>query len=241
MNKQRVGDVPSVSEQRGGRPSRRKLVYEALRRDLMNGIYAPWDRLGEEKIAASYGVSRTPVREALARLQSDGLIQKRGGGLYLSLPSFEELVDLYELRVTLESQGIQRVIDDPTLHHAIETLENEREFWRGCLDERPALDPAFVTCDERFHVTLLDAAGNPALTEALVQVNHRIRPVRMNDYVTEDRMEVTITEHLGILDLVLSDRLQEALGALRAHVGSSRDVVMERAARALSMMGVRAQ
>ena len=90
-------------------------------------------------------------------------------------------------------------------------------------------DAGFVAHDEQFHTTLVDASGNPALTQALVQVNSRIRAVRMYDYLTENRMTATITEH------IVRGHLPAARDALRHHVGASQDVVLERAANALAM------
>lgn len=215
--------------------SRREQVYLALRDELMNGRISPYERLAEERIAERHDVSRTPVREALARLQADGLVEKRDGGLYLYLPSFHELAGLYELRVTLELRGIERAIAEVGIHHDRPRLEVELDRWYRHRDHRPAPDAGFVAEDEQFHTTLVDASGNPALTQALVQVNSRIRSVRMYDYLTENRMTATITEHIEIVELVVRDRLPAALDALRHHVGASQDVVMERAANALAM------
>lgn len=216
------------------RPARER-VYEALREELMSGRVAPWERLGEERLAERFAVSRTPVREALARLRSDGLVEQRSGGLYPYVPSFEDLADLYELRITLELQGIRRAIDDPTVHHDAARLGAELESWYRMREHQPPATADFVRVDERFHTVLLDASGNPALTAALAGVNQRIRAVRMYDYLTPDRMHATITEHVEIAELVLGARLRQALDALHAHVGASKDVVVERAARALAM------
>jgi DNA-binding GntR family transcriptional regulator len=224
--------VPAVPE---SAPSRRDRVYATIRDELMNGGFSPYERLTEERLAECHGVSRTPVREALARLQSDGIVVKREGGLYLYVPSFRELTDLYELRITLELRGLTRALEDPTVRHDRSRLEAELDHWYGLRDHRPAPDAGFVAHDEQFHTTLLDASGNPALTGALAQANRRIRSVRMYDYLTEDRMTATITEHIEIAELVVRDRLPEALEALREHVGASREVVMHRAAAALEM------
>ena len=215
--------------------SLRERVYLALRDELMNGRISPYDRLAEERIAERYEVSRTPVREALTRLLSDGLIEKRESGLYLYLPSFQALSGLYELRVTLELRGIERAIVEVGIHHDRPRVEAELDRWYGFRDLPPTPDAGFVAHDERFHTTLVDASGNPALTQALAQVNSRIRAVRMHDYLTENRMTATITEHIEIAELIVRDRLPAALDALRHHVGASQDVVMERAATALAM------
>jgi len=217
------------------RASRSDAVYAALRDELMSGRVSPWERLGEERLAERYAVSRTPVREALARLLADGLVEKRSGGLYLYTPTFEDLAALYELRVLLEVQGIRRVVDDPTLAHDRALLEPELEAWHGLREERPAPTPDFVTVDERFHTVLLASSGNRALSGALTQVNQKIRAVRMYDYVTADRMSATVDEHVEIVELVLAGRLRSALDALTEHVGASKDVVVERAAHALAI------
>lgn len=227
--------APAPARPDGPAVSRRERVYLTIRDELMSGRVSPFERLTEERLAERHGVSRTPVREALARLQADGIVVKRDSGLHLYVPSLDELTDLYELRITLELRGLSRALEDPTVHHDRARLEAELGRWYGFRDDRPAPDAGFVTQDERFHRTLLDTAGNPALTQALDQANRRIRSVRMYDYLTEDRMAATIGEHIAIAELVVRDRLPQALEALREHVGASRAVVMERAAAALTM------
>src|SRR5690606_33479539 len=82
--------------------TRRDRVYLSLRDDLMSGRISPDERLGEEKLAERYLVSRTPVREALARLVSDGLVERREHSWFPFRPRFDDLADLYELRTLLE-------------------------------------------------------------------------------------------------------------------------------------------
>ena len=217
------------------RPSRREHVYAALREELVSGRVSPWERLAEERIAEQFRVSRTPVREALARLQADGLIEKRAGGLYLFIPTISDLAHLYELRLAVELQGIRRAIDDPTVRHDTARLAAELDVWRAMSEAPPGPGSGFVAADERFHTVLLDCSGNPVLTAALAHVNQKIRGVRLYDHVGADRMRATVEEHVRIAELVLAGHLRDALDALHHHVGSSRDVVVERAARALAM------
>ncbi|NUS91594.1 MAG: GntR family transcriptional regulator, partial [Nocardia sp.] len=97
----------------------------------MAGALAPEERLGEERLAERYGVSRTPVREALARLQADGLVERHDAGLFPYRPRLDTLGDYYELRITLEVQGIARVLDDPELGHERAVLGPEIDRWRA--------------------------------------------------------------------------------------------------------------
>ncbi|WP_432015556.1 GntR family transcriptional regulator [Streptomyces cucumeris] len=215
-------------------------VYATLRNAVLNGEFGPREALAELRLAARFGVSRTPVREALARLHADGLIERGDGGFFATVPNLGRLKDLYELRVTLELRGVARAIEDPSVHHDPALLGAELERWYAMRAAPPAPDPRFVVQDERFHAELSRASGNPALTEALVAVGERIRRVRMYDFLTRDRVETTITEHIEIMELVRDGRLDEGYRALHAHVGDSMAVVMERAQRAMTQMALHA-
>ncbi|MEO3753248.1 GntR family transcriptional regulator [Streptomyces sp. B6B3] len=218
--------------------NRREETYAELRRMLLMGEFGVRTRLVEVQLAERLGVSRTPVREALVRLVADGLVERHPDGYYAARPNLAELRDLYELRITVELRGIARALESDSVVHNVQLLEPLRDHWRALRGDMPAPDPGFVLQDEDFHHTLLRSSGNPRLTETLESVTTRIRPVRMYDYLTEDRIELTVTEHLDIVEHVLARRLPEALTALREHVGASLDVVGERAARAIARMAL---
>ena len=220
---------------------RREQVYAQLKAKLMRGDFAAHDRLSEERIASGLGVSRTPVREAFARLYADRLLRRHDdGGYYVAEPDLIGLRDLYELRITLELRGLTRALEGAESHDT-EILENVRDDWRAIRQGQPAPDPQFVETEESFHVELSRSAGNKALTESLVAVNARIRPVRMYDFLTEDRIEATIHQHLEIVETLLAGDVQLSVQLMRSHVGESMDVVEKRATRALTQMLLRRQ
>lgn len=210
-------------------------VYEALRSELLTADISPFHRFTEENVAERFGVSRTPVRDALARLEADGLLIKRDSGLYRYTPTLTEFTELYELRILLETYGLDRAIEDPTVRHDRRAIETELRIWQERAATGIAPDPGFVTADEQFHTVLLRSAGNTEVVEALTRVNRRIRPVRMHDYLTQDRVDATIREHMEIADLVLSGKLREARDRLRQHVGQSQSIVRARAAHAMHL------
>ncbi|WP_304453034.1 GntR family transcriptional regulator [Nocardiopsis sp. YSL2] len=218
--------------------SRRDRVYGLLREEVLSGRVAPHTRLGEVRLAERFGVSRTPVREALARLHSDGLVERRENGFYATVPNLPELRDLYELRVALELRGIARAIEDPSIRHDRGILVGELDRWEKLRAEPPEPDPSFVLLDEEFHAALSTASGNRALTDSLVSVNQRIRRVRMYDFLTGDRITSTIDEHIRIVEHLLADELDLAYRAMHEHVGASMAVVLERAQRALTQMAL---
>lgn len=218
--------------------SRAQQVYEILRDQLLNGQITSRTRLSEIPLAKQHGVSRTPIREALARLQSDGLIARHDGGFFAVIPNLAELKDLYEFRVTLELRGISRAIEDTSIRHDPDILKEELDHWYELREDPPSPDPNFVVLDERFHGALSRASGNPVLTEALVAVNQKIRRVRMYDFLTVDRIDATINEHIEIVELTLAHQLNDAYRALHEHIGASMHVVLERAQRALTQMAL---
>lgn len=219
----------------GSRVPARRRVYEALRSELLTAAVSPFQRFTEEDVAERFSVSRTPVRDALARLEADGLLVNRNGALYRYIPTLEEFTELYELRILLESHGLDRALSDPTIRHSRAVLEQELAVWQERAEQTLGPDPGFVDADEQFHVELLRAAGNAQLVQALQRVNRRIRPIRMHDYLTQDRVDATVAEHLEIIELTLRGRLTEARDTLRRHIGLSQSVVQARAARAMQI------
>ncbi|MGW4245046.1 GntR family transcriptional regulator [Nocardia sp. NPDC004722] len=271
---------------RRGRIPLSERVYRSLQRDLAAGVLVPTERLGEERLAETYGVSRTPVREALARLYADGLLERHADGLYPYRPRVDELGDLYELRIVLEARGIQRLQGSParppeasvtrprpespgpaqpptattpstvasalTAQSAatepsasgaqpmdgvpdISAVRRELETWRRIREHPPEPGAVLIAADEQFHTTLLQAAGNTALADALTAVHARVRPVRALDMPTPGRIAAMADDHIAIAEHVLSGDLDTALRTLMAHLTSSRAHVLTRARRALEL------
>jgi DNA-binding GntR family transcriptional regulator len=211
-------------------------AYADLKRRLLVGDFGLNVRLGEERLAAELGVSRTPVREALLRLHAEGLVRRAPDGGYLALaPDVEGMRHLYEVRIALELQALHRPGRIGSVHDAV-LLAALRDEWRALADEDQEPNPGFVLVDESFHLALAESAGNPVLVDLLRQLNERIRVVRMQDFLTVERIEQTIVEHLGIVDAVLDGDLVVAEQRFDAHVAQSLAVVEQRVLLALARM-----
>lgn len=209
-------------------------AYIVMRQKIMSGDYSPYTRLAEASIGKQIGMSRTPIREALARLANDGLIRKINSGYYVSQPDFSDIAELYELRILLEKHGIFRGITKSA--YDIDVLHDIREKWESMRGEHIVPDPGFVVKDEDFHESLLRAAGNQVMGDVLQNVNLRIRSVRMYDFITEDRIDWTIKTHLSILDSVDAGNLDEAQSKIEQHIIESMQIVEMRASLALRQM-----
>jgi DNA-binding GntR family transcriptional regulator len=213
-------------------------TYEALKRAIVIGHYRLGARLVEERLARDYGVSRTPVREALVRLHVDGLVTRHpDGGWTPTVPNLAAVRELYEVRIALEIGALRRPGRNGTTHDR-RLLTDLRDEWQELANDPPPPDPAFVLSDEAFHVRLAEAAGNRELADLLRRVNERIRAVRMRDFLTFERMSRTIVEHLAITAAVMDGDIDGACEAFEQHLGKSLAVVEQRVAQAVLAMAV---
>lgn len=220
-----------------GRALRSDAAYDDLKRQLLAGDFPLNVRLGEERLAVSLGVSRTPIREALLRLHAEGLVRRGMDGGYEPIaPDVQSIRHLYEVRAGLELQALRRP-ERAGATHDRELVDELREDWCAFRAETPdEPDPSFVLLDETFHVTLAEAAGNPVVADLLRQVNERIRIVRSQDFMSGPRILQTIDEHVAITEAVLAGDIDGACARFVAHLDRSASVVEDRVNRAIARM-----
>ena len=218
------------------RDSPSEIAYRQLRDRLLAGTFPLTHRMAEERLAALIGVSRTPVRHALIRLHGEGLISRhRDGGYRPTVPDPNDIASLYEARRALEIGALWRPAEAGSRHDRT-MLKHLREDWETLRREQPKADPGFVSHDEDFHIRLAASAGNDILVDLLRSVNARIRVVRIHDFLTDDRIQRTIVEHLRLLGAVMADDPEQAERIFRAHLAESKKVAEERALRAIARM-----
>jgi DNA-binding GntR family transcriptional regulator len=218
--------------------SQAERVYTALRERLLRGDLPIGRRLVEQQLAEEFQTSRTPVREALRRLEGDGhIVREPGGGVCPSPPSVKSMRELYEVRVAIEELVARRAATAGD-RGRIEAIDQD---WRALLaawqDARSLpRGPDFVHADERFHRQLAAASGNDVAETLLGDLNDRIRVLRIYDFTTDDRIGATITEHLEIVACILARDADAAAAFMRAHVQRSALVVRERVGSAPARM-----
>ena len=206
-------------------------VYAELRDRLLRGEVPLGQKLIEERLADEFSTSRTPVREALRRLEGDGhLVRAPEGGLRPSVPNVTSMSQFYEVRIAIEELSVRRAATSGD--RAI--LEEVRAEWRGL--RSGAHGPDFVQADERFHRRVAEAGGNEVAARMLGDINDRIRVMRIHDFTTDDRVRATIAEHLEILEAVLAGDADASASFMRAHVQRSAMVVRDRVGAALARM-----
>ncbi len=135
-------------------------VYRRVKDDLFDFRLLPGASLSENEIAARAGVSRTPVREALLRLQREGFVELLPKSGWSVKPlDFERFEHLYDLRVVLELAALARLCAGATGH----ALDSLKAVWLVSKKERLSDGLEMARLDEAFHATLVQAAGNPEL------------------------------------------------------------------------------
>lgn len=194
-------------------------VYEQLKKDIFEFRLMPGTRFSENEIARRARVSRTPVREALFRLEREGYLQVHPkSGWSVRALDFEVLDNLYDLRVVLETAAVRKLCeDDPRA--ALAGLE---KAWLVSARKR-LTDPARVArLDEEFHSTLVEAVRNPELARVHHDITERIRIVRRLDFTHPERVGFTYVEHGEILRAILARKAERAIELLRAHIEGSK-------------------
>ena len=203
------------------RRSRADEVYEQLKREIAEFRLVPGDRVTENDLSERLGVSRTPVREALLRLQQEGFVEVLFRSGWRVLPfDFEKFEQLYDLRLVLESAAIQRLCSDD-VHVDRELLARIAAIWLVPAAQRSTDARQVSAWDEAFHCDLIAAAGNAEMLRVHRDVTERIRIIRHLDFTKSARIDATYDEHAKILRAIQRKRSDQALLLLRTHIQTS--------------------
>lgn len=205
------------------RPHLADTVYEELRRALLAREFDPGEPLTEHQLSRRFRVSRTPIREALGKLERDHLVRvipKKG--TFVCTLSHDEIRELYEIREALEALALR--LAAPHLDRGeLAGFEARFRELRGCgarvtyRELRPL--------GEEFHRYLLKRADNARLLELLEQLRERIQSVWTMSMLAPRRVQGLVTEHLAIIDALKRDRVARAERLMVAHVRRVRDAI----------------
>jgi DNA-binding GntR family transcriptional regulator len=204
-------------------------VFKLLEAAIKCGDMKPGDRVHDHRLAAEFGVSRSPVREALKRLEHYGLIRvlPRRGTYVAQLLSRAETSDLLEIREALEGiaarHAAQRLTATPVLvmraqlEATVERVNAGEEFGY-------ALD---------FHEWVLRGSGNQGLQPLLRTIHGQVRLMRFRSIVTSERAKQALRDHLDILEAIRDRNPVLAETRMRAHIRTSRENILRRCVAAL--------
>lgn len=190
-------------------------LRDRIEEEIVSGRFKPGDRLEELSLAEEFGVSRTPVREALRQLQEAGLIEikpRRGAAVTVVTPT--DLVHLFEVMGGLEGVAgrlAARRLDEDSKRELLAC----HEACRAALSEG---SDAYYYENERFHMAIYRASANPFLEEQARALHRRLKPYRRIQLRSLNRIEHSFAEHDRVVKAILSGDSQTAEQALWDHV-----------------------
>lgn len=216
-------------------------VYAQLKQDLADFVLVPGDRFTENEVSERLQVSRTPVRQALLRLQAEGHVEVLFRSGWRVLPfDFARFDQLYDLRLLLETTAVRRICEDYARvdRAALEALS---AIWLVPAARRSTDSQEVAQWDEAFHCALVSAAGNAEIARVHQDVTERIRIIRRLDFTKQPRIDHTYEEHGKILRAVKAKRAEQAVLLLSAHIGTSQAEVRKITLHEMHMARVAAQ
>lgn len=188
----------------------REVVFESLREAIIQGTLKPGERLMELQLAEELGVSRTPVREAIRKLELEGfVVMVPRKGAYVAGITFKDITEVFEVRIALESLAAglaaERITDEE-LDKLERSVVQIGEVMNSDID-------ALAKFDHEFHKVIYQASRNKRLQAIILNLQEQIQRFRMTTLSQPGRMRLALEEHKKIVDAI-SERNVELASAL---------------------------
>ncbi|TCO72859.1 GntR family transcriptional regulator [Rhodovulum euryhalinum] len=209
-----------------------KDAYELILEAIDIGVYGPGDRLVESELAERFGVSRTPIREALQRLETQSLLARDGRSLIVASLSHDQMAELYVVRAELEGLAARLAA-----RHA--TAEEVRVL-RAMVDEDRKLlnDPSAMSrANRRFHKQIHLASHNRYLVQQLDLVHRTMALMATTSLAIEGRGQDALSEHQAIVSAIEAGDGDAAYAALKTHISIAFETRLRHDAEALMAGG----
>ena len=199
-------------------------VFEKLENDIIHGVYPKGEILTEMKLAEQLGVSRTPIREALRRLEQERLIQESGKGSVVLGISAEDLLDIMNIREHIEGLSAYYACLNMTeeakaeLQHIIDLQDFYFAKW----------DPDRLRqADDAFHDAICEYSGRMVVRDTLAPLHRKTRRYRRTVMGNKVRAEKSLQEHHAIFDALVSGDPEKARQVMEEHIRKARKHLQE--------------
>jgi DNA-binding GntR family transcriptional regulator len=191
-------------------------VYDHVKRRIVANELPFGSKLTEDELAKELGISRTPIREALNRLAQEGIVTvSPGRGAFVATLSFDDMVQLLEIREALEGMAARLASNRITK----ETLEKLRQ--RLETEARKQADNAYrgyLDADREFHESVVSACGNHHLLQLMKSLRDRIQMIRSRSVLLPGRARKSFQEHAEIIDALSARAPDLAEDRIRTHI-----------------------
>jgi len=202
-------------------------IYQVMRREILSGRLVPGDRLSLEAFAQRFGVSVTPVRDALRLLAADGLVELLSRrGAFVTRPSWEDIEEVYQIREIIECAAVDAVIQKGEraireLRHLVEQMAATN------VGESHSDYPTYIKLDQRLHQFMVDCTGNRKLGEMYAGLRAHTLVARALYSASDQRASTTLGEHRAIVDALGAGDADAARKAIRVHLQNARAEILQ--------------
>jgi DNA-binding GntR family transcriptional regulator len=197
-------------------------VYDEIREAIVAGRIVPGQTLSENQLAADFGTSRTPIREALHRLEIEALVERLPRGVRVRETSPEEIIDIYDVRITLEGAAARAAAERAT--------EFDRRRLRAAQDAMAAVgadERERAAANRQFHEAIWAASHSPTLVDLLHRLNVHLVRYPTTTLESDDRWEAALAEHEALLDAIDARDALRAREIAESHMTAAREVRMQ--------------
>jgi DNA-binding GntR family transcriptional regulator len=212
--------------------SKQQFVYNEIKKRILENEYAPGMMLVERAIGEALDVSRTPIREAFRRLEQDGLVQiKQNVGVFVTEPSIENVIEMFELREALERMAIKLLImkaDETTLPKLFKIHADLIEAYKNN-------DPImYMKHDMRFHMSLAKESKNSRLKSEIQSIYEIITRWAVSVAEEPNLMNMAAEQHESIMNAIEKMDIVAATAAIEDHIIGMKDYHIQKYLQAIT-------
>ncbi len=203
--------------------SRADAVFEKLESDILTGVYKRGDVITENELSTALSVSRTPIREAIRRLEQENLLKEISKGHEVIGITFEDIMDIYDVRIAIEGKATRLCaerITDAEIEEMREVIELQ-EFYTL----KNSADKIKGT-DSRFHELIYKCSGSAIYDSILSNLHRKIQLCRKVSVSSSDRAELAIKEHREIFNAICNRDMDLAEKLMIEHVINAKNNIM---------------
>lgn len=200
-------------------------VYETLEEGIYSGDYPSETLFTELGLSSQLGVSRTPIREALRRLEQEKLVEETGKGMRVLPITVQDVADIYDIRLRTEGLACRWAADrvSPGQLARMKELLEMQQFYTGKEN-----DAGLESCDAEFHALLYEACGSHTLENILETLHRRTRRFRKHSLADHGRAALAEIEHSAIYEALVSHDPDAAEEAAVAHIRNAKEFIMQK-------------
>lgn len=205
-------------------------IFEQLEYDILTGKYQKGEILSELHLSTELGVSRTPIREALKRLEQENIIADTGKGITVIGISYQDMLDMYDMRVCIEGLAAARAaqtVTDEVLHEMADVLDMQKYYIEKQENSGVDVSDKIKDADSKFHEVLYNNCGSSAFRDTLIHIHKKIIKYRKASVSKSSRARESYEEHMGIYNALCAHDAEKCRQITEAHVLSAKNRVKE--------------